>query len=217
MHPERHKLTRDQALARVPRTALVTMAQLMHAAALTSPLPIRKWIHQGRLTPVPPHADRFARQDVIRFLRNRFSPYSLLEARLYRTGVTLMAAAGSTGELAIDQPRLHAALDRLFAGLGSDAYARAVDRDAQRIVLPRSMKITKAERAFQLAALKLLVAIGAAGRQQADLRRLHAALDEYITGFGGAPAYGWAVRHRARQLGIQTGPGTWTATAARRG
>lgn len=137
MHAERRKLTRGHALARVPRTPLVTLDQLMHAAALTSPLPIRKWIHQGRLTPVPPHADRFARQDVIRFLHNRFSPYSLLEARLYRAGVTLMAATGSTGDLAVDQPRLRAALARLVGELGSDAYARAVDRGAKRVVLPR--------------------------------------------------------------------------------
>lgn len=202
MHRERRKLTRDQALARVPRTPVLTLTQFMHAAALTDPLPIRKWIHQQRISPVPGTDDKFARQDVVRFLRNRFSPFSLLEAGLFRAGVTLMTTTGSTAELTIDLPRLHAALDRLLAGLSAVGYARAVRSDAPRIVLPRGLQLTQAERAFLLAALKLVVAIGATGRLQADVRRLHAALDEYISGFGGEPAYAWAVRNRTEQLGM---------------
>src|SRR4051812_36372929 len=104
MHKER-RMCQAQALGRIPACVrYLTTEQLKHVVGITHSIPLNKWIHQERIAVAKIRArDKtamFARADVIRFATNRFSPYSLLEARLFRSGVSLLATAGATGMFA---------------------------------------------------------------------------------------------------------------------
>ena len=195
-------MTREEALSRVPaHVSTLTMSQLQHAAGLTSPLPIRKWVHQGRITPSrrPGHEGEFDREEVMRFLANRFSPYSLLEARFFRAGITLAVQFGAAADLDFDLPKLHARLDGLLDDLGQTSYERIIDIIRNR--RPARIPIDDpTDRRFVRTGLKLAHTV-ATGDLAADRPRLHAALDDYISGLGGAAAWEWAVGRRAHQLG----------------
>lgn len=200
MHAER-VLSITQALARVPAdAATLTVEQFQYAVGLTDPLPIRKWIHQRRIGTYGPAAI-YRREDVVRFLSNRFSPYSLLEARLFRTGVSLLVKAGATARADVDVPKLHAIIDELLDHLGAGAFGAIMRRNQSGLAFRLTTRAPD-ERAVLRAGLMLVAVTGATGDLGSDRQRLHAALDTFIAGFGGSGGFEWAVRDRAQQLGI---------------
>ncbi len=209
-HRER-RLSVAVSLARLPvNTPSLTMEQFERVVGIRNPLPIRKWIAQKRIRAtvgVPPSGERecmFKREDVVRFVTNRFSPYSLVEATFFRAGVSLMATNGATARFAVDLPKLHRALDELLDTFGANAYEaaiRTVRSRERRLVVRLGSHRSKSERQFLRSALVLMAVTFATDHVVADRPKIHAALDMFIHGFGGPDAYEWAVRDRARQLG----------------
>jgi hypothetical protein len=213
MKHEDRRFSREEARARVPDGQYLTLREFQRAVGLSCPFPaIGKWVAEARITTTRvPGVDAkyvFERCEALRFIENRFSPYSMLEARFFRAGVSVIASANPTGRADTDLAKLHQVLDALLDALGAVAYREAVEGAAKRFRLRLPKPHSKFERGFVRAGIVLVAVTGATANLEEDRSRMHEALDGFVEGFGGPRAFERAVRDRARELGVvlRSGP-----------